>query len=191
MCCDSIFNFLNRVTDGSFLFLCKTVVFLFLPFLNLGDQISCPQNRYTDLKSALDQPLYYEADSNFLKSFILKPITILKHKDPNANKKRKQFWISKKKTPWNCTIAVIKKSFTRILERYFFWSTSSREWNIDLDIKVKFTILFITSLKREGQHKILEKIITDYPRLRNLFKFYPFLFIRANPPLVKGTLTQI
>ena len=29
----------------------------FLPSLNLGAQISCPQNQYTDLKSALDQPL--------------------------------------------------------------------------------------------------------------------------------------
>ena len=36
-----------------FLFLSKTSVF-FLPFLNLGSQISCPQNWYTDLKSALD-----------------------------------------------------------------------------------------------------------------------------------------
>ena len=26
--------------------------------LNVGAQIRCPQNRYTDLKSALDQPLY-------------------------------------------------------------------------------------------------------------------------------------
>ena len=57
MCCDSIFNVLKRVGDGSFSFLCKTLVFIFLPFLNLGAQIRCPQNRYTDLKSALDQPL--------------------------------------------------------------------------------------------------------------------------------------
>ena len=56
MCSDSIFNLLKRVADGSFLFLCKTLVFLFLPFLNLGVQIRSPQNRYTDLKSALDQP---------------------------------------------------------------------------------------------------------------------------------------
>ena len=35
----------------------QNVTFLFLSFLNLGAQISCPQNRYTDLKSALDQPL--------------------------------------------------------------------------------------------------------------------------------------
>ena len=34
-----------------FLFLCKT---FFLRFLNMRAQISCPQNRYTDLKSALD-----------------------------------------------------------------------------------------------------------------------------------------
>ena len=52
MCCDSIFNMLKRVGGGSFSFLCKTLVFVFLPFLNLGAQI-----RYTDLKSALDQPL--------------------------------------------------------------------------------------------------------------------------------------
>ena len=36
MCSDSMFNFLKRVTDGSFLFLCKALVFLFLLFLNLG-----------------------------------------------------------------------------------------------------------------------------------------------------------
>ena len=57
VCSDSIFNLLKRVTEGSFLFLCKKFVFLFLPFLNLGTQIKCPQNCYTDLKSALDQPL--------------------------------------------------------------------------------------------------------------------------------------
>ena len=52
MCSDSIFNLLKRVTDGSFLFLCKTFfffchfsfifmqnVFLFLSFLNLGIQV--------------------------------------------------------------------------------------------------------------------------------------------------------
>ena len=31
--------------------------FFFLPFLNLCTQIRCLQNQYTDLKSALDQPL--------------------------------------------------------------------------------------------------------------------------------------
>ena len=40
-----------------FVFLCKTLVFLFLPSLNLGTQITCPQNWYTDLKSPLDQSL--------------------------------------------------------------------------------------------------------------------------------------
>ena len=56
MCSDSIFNLLNSYR-WQFLFLCKTLVFLFLPFLNLGTQIRCPQNWYTNLKSALDQPL--------------------------------------------------------------------------------------------------------------------------------------
>ena len=40
-----------------FIFLCKMLVFLFLPLLNLGTKTRCPQNRYTNLKSALDQPL--------------------------------------------------------------------------------------------------------------------------------------
>ena len=57
MCSSSILNWLKRVKDGSFLFLCKTLVFLVLAFLNLGDQIRCSQNQYTNLKSALDQPL--------------------------------------------------------------------------------------------------------------------------------------
>ena len=57
---DSILNLLKRVTDDKFLFLCKALVFLFLPFLNLGTQIRCPQNWYTGLKSALDQLLYNE-----------------------------------------------------------------------------------------------------------------------------------
>ena len=35
----------------------QNVTFLFLSFLNLGAQIRCTLNRYTDLKSALDQPL--------------------------------------------------------------------------------------------------------------------------------------
>ena len=53
----SIINLLERFTDGHFLFLCKTVVLLFVLFLNLSAQIRFPQNRYTDLKSALDQLL--------------------------------------------------------------------------------------------------------------------------------------
>ena len=40
-----------------YLFLCKTLGFLFLPFLSLCTQIRCPQNGYTDLKLALDQLL--------------------------------------------------------------------------------------------------------------------------------------
>ena len=55
LCSDSILNLLKRGTDGSSLFLYKTLVFLFLPFLNSGIQIRCPQNRHADLKSALDQ----------------------------------------------------------------------------------------------------------------------------------------
>ena len=51
MCSDSILNWLKRVTYGSFLFLRKTLVFLFLPFLDLHAQIKNPQNRYTDCKS--------------------------------------------------------------------------------------------------------------------------------------------
>ena len=57
MCSDSIFNWGKTVTDDSSLFLCKTLVFLFLPFLNLDAEIRCPPNWYTNLKSALDQPL--------------------------------------------------------------------------------------------------------------------------------------
>ena len=45
-----------------------------------------------------------------------------------------------------------------------------------LDLKLKFTMLSITYLKREGQHKILEKVSTD-EKLRNLLQFNPFLFI--------------
>ena len=56
---DLLFNLLKRVTGGSFLFLCEVLVFLFLPFLNLGAQI----NWYTYLKSALDQPLKLEIKS--------------------------------------------------------------------------------------------------------------------------------
>ena len=52
ICSDSIFNLLKRVTEVSFLFLCKKLVLFFVTFLNLGTQIKCPQNWYTDLKSA-------------------------------------------------------------------------------------------------------------------------------------------
>ena len=40
------------------------LVFLFLPFLNLVIQISCPQNWYTNLKSAIDLPLLVGANGN-------------------------------------------------------------------------------------------------------------------------------
>ena len=57
---DSILKLLKRVYKkvfkSSFLFSCKTLTFLFLPFLNLGAIGMCSQNRYTNLKSALDQP---------------------------------------------------------------------------------------------------------------------------------------
>ena len=42
LCSDAIFNLQERVADGSFSFLCKMLIFLFLPFLNLGAQISWP-----------------------------------------------------------------------------------------------------------------------------------------------------
>ena len=54
---DSMFNLLKRIRDGSFLFLWKMLAFLFLPFFDFGAQIRCPQNWYTDLRSALNQPL--------------------------------------------------------------------------------------------------------------------------------------
>ena len=57
ICSDSIINSLKRVTNGSFLFLCKMFAFLFLLFLNLGAQIRCLQNWYIYLKLASDQPL--------------------------------------------------------------------------------------------------------------------------------------
>ena len=56
-----VFRFDIQLTKKSyrwqFLFLCKTLVFPFLPFLNFGDQIRCSPNWFTDCKSALDQPL--------------------------------------------------------------------------------------------------------------------------------------
>ena len=56
-----VFGFDIQLTKKSyrwqFLFLCKTMVFPFLPFLNFGDQIRCSPNWFTDRKSALDQPL--------------------------------------------------------------------------------------------------------------------------------------
>ena len=69
MCSNSIFNLLKRVTDGSFLFLCKTFGLLFLPFLNMGAQISCPKKWYTDLKLALGQPLPWCYVLNFNSTF--------------------------------------------------------------------------------------------------------------------------
>ena len=56
MCSDSIFKSVKKVTDGSFLFLCQPLVFLFLAFLFFSVQIRCPKNRYTNLKSALHSP---------------------------------------------------------------------------------------------------------------------------------------
>ena len=47
LCSDSMFT-TKRVGDGSFSFLWKTLVFFFLHFLNLGAQIRCPQNQYTN-----------------------------------------------------------------------------------------------------------------------------------------------
>ena len=57
MCSDSTFYLLNRLQMALFYFY-ATLAFIFLPFLNLGAQIKCLQNRYTDLKSALDQLLH-------------------------------------------------------------------------------------------------------------------------------------
>ena len=64
---------LKRVTDDFFY---AKKVFLFLPFLNLGTQIRCPQNRYTDLKSALDQPLIYITMSTWYSSISLTLVLI-------------------------------------------------------------------------------------------------------------------
>ena len=72
---DSIFNLLKKVKDGSFLLLCKTFVFVsfhFLSFLNLGAQIRCHQSWYTNIKSGLDQPLFFLKN---LASYMLKFIS--------------------------------------------------------------------------------------------------------------------
>ena len=58
--CVNVFGFDIQLTKKSYrlqLFLCKTLVFPFLPFLNFGAQIRCSPNWFTDCKSALDQPL--------------------------------------------------------------------------------------------------------------------------------------
>ena len=86
MCSDLIFNLLKRVQMAVFYFYAKHYFFCFhvlfcfsfmalfhgcgsnvprlqshdkerVYFFNLGTQIRCSQNRYTDLRSALDQPL--------------------------------------------------------------------------------------------------------------------------------------
>ena len=40
-------------------------------------------------------------------------------------------------------------------------STAGRKWNTGLDLKLKFTMLSITHLKKEGQHQLLERVSTD------------------------------
>lgn len=55
MCYDSGLNLLKILQMAVLLFLWQALVFLFLPFLILGAQIRCLQNRYTGLKLALDQ----------------------------------------------------------------------------------------------------------------------------------------
>ena len=40
-------------------------------------------------------------------------------------------------------------------------STTGREWITGLDLKLKFTLLFVTYLQRVGKHHILENISTD------------------------------
>ena len=62
ICCGNVFWFniqlaKKRVTDGRFLFSCKTLVFVVATFLNFGAKMRCPQNRYTDLKSVVFQSL--------------------------------------------------------------------------------------------------------------------------------------
>ena len=60
ICSDVILNLLKRVSDGSFF------------FLNLGAQIRCLQNWYTEFKLALDQPLnVYNSKSSSILSHIM------------------------------------------------------------------------------------------------------------------------
>ena len=58
-------------------FLCKTLGFLVLPFMDLDAQINCLKKWYTDLKSALDQPLPWSFGFGFgflfLELFLLGP----------------------------------------------------------------------------------------------------------------------
>ena len=69
--CVNVFRYNIQPTKKSysqqFFILCEKLVFLFLPFSNLGAQIWCPQNWYTDLKLALDQPL----EMVFVKDLVL------------------------------------------------------------------------------------------------------------------------
>ena len=54
-CYDSFLLFIALNFSDS---ISKMSVFLFLPFLNLGAQIRCPQDRYTNPKSALHEFLH-------------------------------------------------------------------------------------------------------------------------------------
>ena len=104
----SIFNMLKRVTDGSFLFLCKMLFFVFLPFLNLGTKIRCPQDRHTNVKSALDQPLVqvWVQVWNYIKKIMLKNVmqyTIKK------NKKKKKNETNTMSLSTNCLFRIIGK----------------------------------------------------------------------------------
>ena len=49
-------NLTKRVANDSFFNFMQNV-FIFLPFLNLGAQIRSPQNRFSVLKSPVDQPM--------------------------------------------------------------------------------------------------------------------------------------
>ena len=79
MCSDSIFSLLKKVTDNGLFIFVQNASFSFSTFFelvhpNLCNQIRCPQNWYTDLRLALDQPqikmkwetifIYFEKHSN-------------------------------------------------------------------------------------------------------------------------------
>ena len=51
-----------------------------------------------------------------------------------------------------------------------FESTASRKWNTASDLKLKFTMLSIIYLKRNGQHQLLERVSTD-EKLWNILHF--------------------
>ena len=175
MCSDTVLNLLKRVTDGSFLFICKKLLFLLLPFLNLGAQIKHHQNRYTDLKQVLELPVRECRSRQLLTAIInfLSPLKMLIKKKPYL-----KFSILKAylkgflKINFPLFVVLISQKIYQCFRSELTWHEEKREgYHLPFGLTLKDNFSIFPSLLGALSPQHLLNFVSGYSKMHLSFKY--------------------